>query len=233
MKNKTQSLTIAIAMACGSLVSLDANAQDKNRYNNGGYYGGYYGGYPGQYTQEGVINRAEIGAAASVTNLTASIPGAIMHERDMRLAREAQQQAVDQAEYDRTGIMSPAMKVAYEERLAAQNEADKSLSPQDLAEVKQLRDQETQMRQQYNPNFSTQQNGVQSPPQNVAEVLGNRDPNGPVSPSDMQKLIDQQQLNANLLLRLAEAKRVHQLLLERQSKSNSNSYPAVPNYPSR
>lgn len=232
MKNKFLTfLTLAVALVSGTATAQDMLSSFANSSNgyirngvrtqlmgNGGYY---YGGNAPYYSQQGVVNRAKVGAAASVVNLTASIPGAIMHERDLRLAREAQiiaqQQAFDQNEYERTGIMSPQMKADYEKQVALQNEADRSLSPSDLAEVKQYRIDEEMYRMQSNPNYRgpTAQNAPTAT--SVANVLGNRDPNAPVSANDMQLLQTQQQTNAQLKLRLAEAQRVHQQLLNKQN----------------
>lgn len=231
---KYRFLTLAIALISASIGTATAQdmlssfANSSNGYiangvrgkmmGNGGYY---YGSGAGYYTQQGVINRAQIGAAASVTNLTASIPGAIMHERDLRLARKAQikmqQEAFDQKQYELTGVMSPQMKADYDKQVALQNEADKALSPQDLAEVKQYRIDEEMYRMQSNPNYRgpTAQNVPAAT--SVANVLGNRDPNAPASHNDMKLLQEQQQTNAQLKLRLAEAQRVHQQLLNRQN----------------
>lgn len=164
---KYKSLLLAITLACISSVGIAQDMMSSFANSSNGYIangmrsqmngGFYYGNGAGYYTQEGVINRAEIGAAASITNLTASIPGAIMHERDLRLARDAQiravQQAFDQMEYEKTGIMSPQMKIDYDRQVALQNDADRVLSPADLAEVKQYRIDEELYRMQLNPNF--------------------------------------------------------------------------------
>lgn len=263
-------LMLVGALAVGTLAAPDnANAQDMfsafannaSSYINNGVrdlerplmYNTNDPGYnnPGYYSQQGVINRAKVGAAASVANLAAGFPGEIMNQRNIRLAHEQQQIQRDQAEFNRTGIMSPNMMAAYDKHVAeqkeAQDEADAELTPQQLAEVKQLRAQgaaqEDHLRQQNNPNYRGQNTVAQNPQYQVHQgsptqadlnnILQGRNPNAAPSDSDRKLLADQQTENAALLDRLHRAQARHQQLLQedqmrRQGVSPQSSFQSTP-----
>ncbi len=100
----------------------------------------------------GFINNSTNMFDNSASRIATSFPNMVMQERNKRLALEnqqrLQQEKADQAEYQRTGIMPRAMQADYDRRVAAQAEADKALSPADLAEVMQYRNEDHQHMQQ-------------------------------------------------------------------------------------